>query len=179
MVREDWDDFVGDILSGNSLENISDDRLFWSGSSMTLSKCKEHPEFFHGMNMQWRQKENGLTEPVSFVSWKEHCRYKYLLDIPGYSWGTRTKFILFCNRPLFASGRKYWTWSCVEVLRHGLHIEVDEDFEDLLEKYRWAEENQELAFSNAERLMKICVETFSFKNICARAAKLISERINV
>jgi hypothetical protein len=183
---EDWDGFVGEILRNNSRENIHDERVFWSGSCMTsphrntyLSKCREFPEMFHGLNMHWKQKgEGGLTEPVSFVTWGEHCKYKYLLDIPGYSWGTRTKFIPFCNRPLFASGRKYWTWSCVEVLKHGLHVDIEENFGDLAEKYRWAEENQDLVFSNATQLMETCRKTFSFKNVCKRAADLILKKIS-
>jgi hypothetical protein len=185
MGLEDWDQFVGEIQQNNNVDKIKDERLFWSGSLATscirqvyIRMCEINPIQFCGSNISWIQKGNGITEPnISFVSWKDHCRYKYLLDLPGHSWGTRLKFIPYCNRPLFVSERSYWTWSCVEILKQNLHISIREDLSDLIEKYKWADDNQELVFSNATKLLNFCLEHFSFKNICQRAADLIVEKI--
>lgn len=184
MRLEDWDEFVSEIQGNNHIDKIQDNRLFWSGSCGTSTRrqeylhfCHVYPKLFHGINMSWIQKGGGITEPVSFTSWKDHCKYKYLLDIQGYSWGSRLKFIPYCNRPLFAPNRKYLTWSCIEILKQKLHVPVAEDFSDLPEKYEWAEKNQDLVFSNAKKLLNFCLDSFSFKNVCKKAAKLIKEKI--
>lgn len=183
---EDWDDFVYKIQKYNDYDYIKDNRLFWSGvqgnaieRQKYLGLCSQYPKYFHGINIFWSNNGDGTTTPSnSFTSWSDHCAYKYLLDIPGYSWGTRVKFIPYCNRPLFVSERNYWTWSCIEVLKQNLHISVASDFSDILDKYIWAENNQKSVFDNAKKLLSFCVNNFTFHNICNRAAQLIMKKMD-
>jgi hypothetical protein len=186
MGLEDFDEFSREIRENNSLERIEDQRLFWAGSMSTnpnrrvyMGLCATNPEKLHGVAMSWTPVDGGSrTEPRSFVSWKEHCGYKYLIEIAGHSYGTRTKFIPLCNRPMFVNERRHYTWSCVEALKHNLHIPVREDMSDLVEKVAWADQNEETVFANAGRLLAICTEAFSFENVCRHAAKVILSKID-
>lgn len=185
MGMEDFDRFSSELRENNAPDRIEDPRLFWAGSVSTspnrnvyMGLCARHPEKFCGVAMSWVPLDGGArTEPRSFVPMKDHCRYKYLAEIAGYSYGTRTKFIPFCNRPMFVNERRHFTWSCVKVLKQGLHIPVREDLGDLTEKFEWAERNQELVFGNARKLLDFCTNSFSFEKVCEQAAKLILNRI--
>jgi hypothetical protein len=186
MGLEDFDEFSREIRENNSSERIEDQRLFWTGSTLTshnrsvyLGLCACNPEKLHGIAMnEWIPVDGGSrTEPKSFVPMHDHCRYKYLIDIAGYGYGSRIKFIPFCNRPMFVNERRHYTWSCVETLRHDLHIPVREDLSDLVEKVSWADQNEDAVFANAKRLLEICTEAFSFENVCRHAANVILSRI--
>ena len=187
MEMEDFDAFSQEIRNNNSVKNIKDPRLFWIGNDMTsfnrntyLSLCNQFTEKMHGISMKnWKEvADGGRTKPDYFVPIKDHCSYKYVIDIAGHGYGSRIKFLPFCNRPMFVNKRHYFTWSCVEVLKHNLHIPVREDLADLTEKFDWAESNQDLVFSNAEKLLNLCVDSLSFKNACEQASKVIISKVN-
>jgi len=184
---ENLDEFTSEIRSNNFFEKIKDNRVFWMGNTLTsnnrnlyLHLCKEYPEKFEGIRMnEWNQVDGGSrTIPKVFIPIKDYFIYKYLIDIAGWGWGSRLKFIPFCNRPIFVNQRSHFTWSCVEVLKHNLHIPVREDLVDLPEKFDWAESNQDLVFNNAEKLLNLCVESLSFKNVCEQASKVIISKVN-
>jgi len=186
MKMEDLDKFTSEIRSNNSKKNIIDDRIFWVGSSLTshnrniyLNLCNQHPSKFKGIRMnEWIQVDNGArTIPDFFIPIKDQCDYKYLIDIAGYGYGSRIKFIPFCNRPMFVNERGHFTWSCVEVLKHNLHIPVEENLGDLVSKFEWAQKNEELVFNNSEKLLNLCINSLSFENVCKHAASLILSKV--
>lgn len=186
MGMEDFDLFTKEIRERNNTENIEVNKLFWIGNSMTshnrntyLGLCSKHNDILDGVAMNnWEKVDGGSrTKPQYFVPIKDHCRYKYLIDIAGHGYGSRIKFLPFCNRPMFVNQRYYFTWSCVEVLKHDLHIPIKEDLSDLVSQINWAESNQKLVFSNAKKLLDTCIDSLSFEKICDHAANLILSKI--
>ncbi|KAJ1470053.1 hypothetical protein T484DRAFT_1849294 [Baffinella frigidus] len=41
------------------------------------------------------------TSPLSHVTLRDHCRYKYLANIAGATYSARLKYLLLCGSVLF------------------------------------------------------------------------------
>lgn len=177
----DYDEFVRDICESNSHDRIEDDRLFWIGNLQGIQQrikyvelSRSHPERLLSEVMHWT---NGGSRPTKFVPTKDYCRFRYLIDLTGQACSGRLKLLPFCNRPLFITDRRFWSWSDIEILKQGLHIPVREDLGDLLERLDWARENWSVASGNSESLLNFCRRELTFGKACERATRLVSEAI--
>ena len=176
-----FDDFAGEICANNQKDIIKDNRIFWMGAPQGVQQrirylelCKEHSEKLCGDQMGWTNQ--GRT-PTKFVSIKDHCNSKYLIDLTGQGVSGRLKLLPFCSRPLFITDRRLWAWSDILILKQNLHIPVKDDLTDLLDKYDWAEQNQELVFENSRKLLDFCKENFTFSKVCEAATKMIADAV--
>lgn len=177
----DFDNFCKEICENNSLQNIKYNNLFWIGNTEQIPQrikylelCKQHPNIFVGEKMNWV--DNG-RQPTKFLKLKDHCYFKYLIDMMGYGWSGRIKLLPFCNRPLFVADREFWGWSDIQIIKQDLHIQVKEDLSDLLEKFNWAESNQSFVFERSSRLLDYCQNNLTFEKACDQATQIISESI--
>lgn len=176
-----FDKFVGEIIENNNPKNITDQRMFWKGNLQGVAQrikyvefCKTRPEKFAGDSMWWTN--HGRT-PTSFTPMKDFCKYKYLIDLSGTGCSGRLKMLPFCNRPLFIAERPVLAWSDTLIMEQNLHISVKNDMSDIFEKYEWADNNQALVSDMASRLLKFCIEKFTFENVCRRAWELVSAAV--
>ena len=172
----DFDDFVKEICDSNK-NPIKDHRIFWIGAPQNVQQrikylelCKNHPDKLCGDEIGWTN--NGMT-PTKFVPIKDHCNFKYLIDLTGQGISGRLKYLPFCSRPLFITSRKFWAWSDILILKQNLHIPVKDDLSDLFEKYYWAEKNQEVVLDNSINLLNFCKTNFTFTKVCEVATKMI------
>lgn len=176
---KNFDKFTTDICSNNGIENIKDNRVFWMGANQGVRQrtryielCAANPSNLCGDQMGWT---NYGRTPTKFVSIKDHCRFKYLIDLTGQGVSGRLKLLPFCARPLFITDRRFWAWSDILIIKQNLHISVNDDLGNLLEKYEWAEQNQEVVFSNSTRLLDFCKDNFVFSKVCDKATQLVAE----
>jgi len=172
-----FDKFTQDIISNNNQQVIKNNRIFWMGNLQGvpqriryLELSKEYPDILYGDQMGWI--DQGRT-PTKFISTKDHCDFKYLIDLSGQGVSGRLKLLPFCDRPLFLADRRLWAWSDIVIENSKLYISVKSDLSDLIDKYRWAEENQDIVKENSRRLLDLCKQNFTFSKICERATELI------
>jgi hypothetical protein len=174
----DFDKFTSEVCERNDRSSIVDGRIFWIGNLQGIwqrvryaEMARANPEKMIGEVMSWT---NNGSRPTKFVSTKDYCDYKYLIDLTGHACSGRLKILPFCNRPLFIADRKFWSWSDILILEQGLHIPVANDLGDLLERYDWAERNEEEAFSNSSALLEFCREGLTYDKACEQATRLVA-----
>jgi hypothetical protein len=173
-------DFTEDIIRNSGSENIEDGRIFWIGATQGVSQrinylnlCERNPEKLCGDRMHWTGR--GRVPTSNFVSMKDHCRFKYLIDLTGQGVSGRLKILPFCGRPLFIADRRLWAWSDIVIIKERLHIGVKEDLGDLLDLYDRTERNQSEAFEKSRALASFCREKFDFSSVCGRATQLVAD----
>lgn len=178
----DFDKFTSEICERNSRSSIVDGRLFWIGNlqgiwqrNRYVEMARANPTKMVGEVMSWT---NNGSRPTKFVSTKDYCDYKYLIDLTGHACSGRLKLLPFCNRPLFIADRKFWSWSDIVILKQGLHIPVANDLGDLIEKHDWAENNEEEAFSNSASLLEFCRVNLTYEKACDQATRLVAEAMD-
>ena len=176
-----FDRFVQEIHENSDIEKINDNRLFWIGNLMGIRQrldyielCKKNPDKFFGREMTWT---NSGTKPTFFVPTKEYCAYKYLLDLTGHGCSGRLKLLPFCRRPLFITDREFWSWSDMKIIKQNLHIQINKDLSDLIEKFNNTSQNEIFSFEKAFRLSEYCRSEFTFEKVCKYAAELVSKKI--
>ena len=161
------------------------DKVFWIGNTSTSPDRVKLVENFSGkqefefVGMDWVRETNrgNQHKATKYVSLQDHTKYKYLLDIQGYGWSGRVKFLLWMNRPLFLVDREdkdYYT----EMLQPFVHyIPVKSDLSDLEEKYRWAEDNYEQARKIAQNALEFAKENLTFDAVIEYYANVLLKEI--
>jgi hypothetical protein len=79
------------------------------------------------------------------LSWIEiKNKFKYIIDLPGHTYSTKLYTLLFCKRLIFLVGEKReYMFNWEHQLKPYIHfIPIKEDYSDLIQKYNWAENNQ-------------------------------------
>jgi hypothetical protein len=175
--------FTEEVLKNSPTENIKDNRLFWIGATQGveqrmryLTLCSKHPDKLCGDQMHWTT--HGRVPTSNFVPIKDKCSFKYLIDLTGQGVSGRLKLLPFCGRPLFIADRRLWAWSDIVIIKQRLHIGVNEDLGNLIEKYEWAESNQEEVFANSRALTSFCRKEFDFSAVCKRATQLVADSMD-
>lgn len=177
----DFDTFTREIVLCSSRDRIRDNRLFWMGNLQGIwqrlrykSMAEEFPELMVAETMTWIM---GGRKPTKFVPMKDYSEYGNLIDLTGRGCSGRLKLLPFCNRPLFVAKRRCLSWSDILMLDLDLHIPVEKDLSDLVEKCRWAVENEDLCSRNSEELLSWCETNFTFKSAVERAFGLVQDQV--
>lgn len=176
-----FDIFTREIVLCSSRNRIKDGRLFWMGNLQGIwqrlrykSMAEEFPDLMFAETMTW---VGGGRKPTRFVPMKDYSEYGSLIDLTGHGCSGRLKLLPFCNRPLFVAERRCLSWSDVLMLDLGLHISVKHDLSDLVEKYKWSVENEDLCVKNSGELLSWCLSNFTFKAAVERAFDLFQDRV--
>ena len=176
----DFDKFSKKISSESSIKNILHNKIFWIGNPQKIPQrhlyikmLKEFPSILDGDKMTWKNH----SKPSKFIEIKDHCKWKYLIDLEGSGWSGRLKLLPFCKRPLLITKRKYYAWSDIQILKTNEYISVNNNLDNLIDKYLWLENNQERAFKMSINLYHFCKKKFTFDNICLVGSKIIEKKI--
>lgn len=129
LLTEDNSDWVDNkIFFSGKLEKGKPQREIYEILS------KQHPELFVNNN-------NDLCER-KWIEPEDHKKYKYLIDLQGHTYSSRSLWLLFAKRVFFASEYQVHVHSWEEKLKPYVHyIPVAPDLSDLIEKYNWIESN--------------------------------------
>jgi hypothetical protein len=176
----DYDDTVIDIASAGQAEPIYD-KLFWIGAlshptRKTLMEISEKDPRIEAISMDWKRqlgKEVTVKDATTYVSLKDHTKYKYLIDIQGNGYSGRVKMLLFSGRPLFLVERplKEWYYDGLKAYEH--YIPVKEDLSDLESQLDWAESHEKEAKMIALNAQKFAIENLMHENAVQRMANVL------
>ena len=112
----------------------------------------ENPDIFDVYSMEWKR-NTGQTflEGSKYISLPELVEtYSLLIDIEGYGYSGRLKYLLWSHRPVLLVDRPHKEYF-FEHLKEWVHfVPVKQDLSDLIEKTKWCIENEEKAKEIAE-----------------------------
>lgn len=104
----------------------------------------------------------------NYLPLEDLTRYSALIDIGGYGYSGRLKFLLFMKRPLIIVDRNYIEYYYDDLIPYVHYIPVKMDLSDLLEKAKWLFENYEECKKMAENAYEFACNHFSEEAIFRR-----------
>ena len=112
----------------------------------------------------------------SFISPKEHMRYKYLMDIDGHSNGwDRCFWGLLSNSALFKQQSEFSQWYYRALVPNRDFVPVAHDLSDLEEKIAWAKAHDKHLEQVAENGKRVAEEIFSKGAVYGYIQELLTE----
>ena len=154
VLNRDYDDIITAISSAGQ-EPFTVNKVGWIGTmshqyrQVLMDIAAGNPDMFECTLMNWGP---DYDTPNKFVSLEELVRtYSILIDVEGYGYSARVKYLLWARRPLLLVDREhkefYYQW-----LVPWLHyIPVRRDMSDLVEKTRWCLDHYDHAMCIAQR----------------------------
>ena len=161
-----YDSFTNSNLSWNDKEDI----IYWTGSSTNIIRKKiyESSKLYPNFNINLLDKNKSNFIPIN-----ESLKYKYLLNMNGYSFGGRLNYL-------------FLTKSCVIILKNN---NKEEDYEEYFYKYFIPNQDYiEIKYNNNEKgeiiINRIITEIHKhdcekIAERCFEKAKLIFKMNNV
>jgi hypothetical protein len=98
--------------------------------------------------------------------------YAYLLDIGGWGYSGRLKYLLFSRRPLLFVQRRYVEYFHEDLIPYYHYIPVKEDLSDLVSQASWMMENREKAHNIAENAYQYAVANLTQAKAYERARQV-------
>jgi len=165
---------VCEEISQKSLENFTIDKVLWIGKNSHPSrkafvkKYLNNPKVFVVLlHEHW-----GLHN-VRYIPLPQHCIFKYLIDLQGFGYSGRLKFLMHSRRPIFLQERKYheyWFWSLKPFIHY---IPVKEDFSDFEEMFEWAEKNGDMCKQIAENAFEFAIKNLKKEDALIRLKNIL------
>lgn len=174
---DDYDKLCDKILFA-SLNPYKNEKLFWIGNIHTTHKRRYFFEKFKSNEnvLDIRHfNPNDHQDPLNdnFTSLEDHLNYKYLIDIEGNGFSARLKVLLFSGRPVFIQERKCNEYYFFNLKPFIHYIPVKSNFEDLLEKIDWAENNQEKCKEIAKNAQYFALTNLRRRNAVERYKEIL------
>lgn len=108
------------------------------------------------INMTWSSSSTIKLNATAFLSMPELIKtYSFLIDIEGYGYSGRLKFLLWSNRPVLLVDRPYKEYFFKHLKEWEHYIPVKRDLSDLTEKVNWC-------FDNPEKAAEIATNALEF-----------------
>ncbi len=125
--------------------------------------------------MSWntKEREGKRFKATKYVSMLDFCKYKYLLDIRGYGWSGRLKFLLYTQRPIFYVERDLLSFSSEGLEPFVHYIPVKEDLSDLEEKYQWAQSHPKECQKIAQNALAFAKKKYDYDNILSEYKDIV------
>jgi len=102
-----------------------------------------NPELFDFTMMWWG---DDYKTPDKFITHDDLVKkYAVVIDIEGYGYSGRVKYLLFSRRPLILIDRENKEWYYEHLIPWRHYIPVKRDMSDLVEKTKWCLDNYEAA----------------------------------
>lgn len=156
-----WDQLSTLISKNQGTWQSKEPKVFFRGSRTSEERdplillSRKHNELIDAQytkNQAWRSKKDTLGhEPAPIVSFEEHCKYKYLINLRGVAASFRLKHLFLCNSVVLNVES-----TMVEFFYHSLkpwvhYVPIRSDLSDLLDKINFLKENDQLAREIAQR----------------------------
>lgn len=129
-------------------------KVGWIGNTITHKNRgrmmiigEKNPEICDFYSMGWKRNiGQTFLEGSKYISLPELVEtYSILLDIEGYGYSGRLKYLLWSHRPVLLVDRPHKEYF-FEHLKEWVHfVPVKQDLSDLIEKTKWCIENEEKA----------------------------------
>ena len=96
---------------------------------------------------------------------RQFMDFKYLIDIRGYGWTDRVKYLLGMKRPLLLVDRPYREYYFNRLIPMKHYIPIREDLSDLIEKIEMLETNKDLYETICNNAFKFVLNNFTQEKI--------------
>jgi len=158
----DYSTTVNEIMCAGN-EPATHNKIGWIGNINTSSVRKslliygkKYPTILDVISMEWLQTKTIKLDATNYLSMIDLVKkYSFLIDVEGYGYSGRLKYLLWSQRPVLLVDRPYKEYF-FEYLKEWEHyIPVKRDLSDLLEKMKWC-------FSNTEKANQIAQNALEF-----------------
>ena len=130
--------------------HYTDERAFWTGN-LNSNKLrrelywlgKKYPDFldiYEKNSIPYQRRDGGNQ----YIPPEDFAKYKYLIDVPGWSWSDRTKILLQLGRPVLLVDRFEKEWYFDDLIPMMHYVPIRADFSDLIEKIIFLNENTKI-----------------------------------
>jgi len=107
------------------------------------------------INMSWSPSSAIKLNASTFLSMPELVEtYSFLIDIEGYGYSGRLKYLLWSNRPILLVERPYKEYFFEHLKEWEHYIPVKRNLSDLIEKTNWCFDNPEKAAEIAKNALE-------------------------
>lgn len=153
----DYEKFVKEIDNAG-LKNYEINKVGWIGNTNTNIMRKKlleigdnNKKLFDVFHMFWCDSKNVKLWSSKYISTPELVqKYSILIDIEGFGYSGRLKYLLWSHRPVLLVDRPHKEFF-FEFLKEWEHyIPVKRDLSDLIEKTKWCLDNYDKALIIAE-----------------------------
>lgn len=117
------------------------------------------------------------ASPAKEVSFKDHCKYKYLFNFRGVAASFRFKHILLCKSLVFHVGNEWleFFYPSLKPWIHYIPIEANVSKEKLKEILEFVKENDDIAKEIAENGFNMIWNNLKIKDIYCYWRKLLKK----
>ena len=139
------------------------------------------PNVFDIIDMNWLKtininKSDALKSTSVYISMSELAkRYAVLIDIQGYGYSGRLKYLLWSHRPMLLVNRPHKEFFYDNLVAWEHYIPVKEDLSDLVEQTQWCLNNYEKAKEIAENAFQFC-QKYLTRDACYKRWNEIIEK---
>lgn len=153
----DYEDMTNEI-SNSGLQNFEYNKVGWIGSTNTniirkllLNIGNVNKEIFDIFDMQWNKKQFNDLEPSKYISLQDLVKkYSILIDVEGYGYSGRLKYLLWSHRPVIIVDRPHKEFFFEHLVEWKHYIPVKRNLSDLIEKTQWCRNNYDKASEIAQ-----------------------------
>lgn len=151
-------------ISDAGLNPFQIDKVGWIGSL----KTNQVRVYLHDLGKIFPQDLDIMTTEQPYISLPDLVkRYSILIDVEGYGYSGRLKYLLFSRRPLLIVERPHKEWFFEHLTPWVHYIPVQRDLSDLIVRVKWVKENYSralnIAKSAAEFAKHNCTREAAFK----------------
>ena len=120
---------------------------------------KANTDLFDIMSVNWQKTHNQTVTARNYISMQDLVqKYSILLDIEGYGYSGRLKYLFWSHRPVLLVDRPHKEFFYEHLIPWEHYIPVERDLEDLVEKTKWCLDNYEKAKQIAENAFTFAQE---------------------
>ena len=159
---------VRDEIIQNSQDIPKHDKIGWHGNVSTSSNRSilkkigdENPDLFDIIDINPIGYDINETIPQYMSLPELVSNYKYLIDIEGFGWSARLKYLLFSKRPLIIVDRTFVEYYHTDLIPNYHYIPVKNDLSDLVSQTEWIINNPEEAQEIANNAFEFATTNFS------------------
>jgi hypothetical protein len=152
-----------------------EDKLFFRGAisspprAILMNLSISNPDLIDAKVLLW----NNDGPIANFVELWDHCDYSMLIDMGGYGFSARQKYLVHANRTLFIQDRKYWDWSAKGLEPYKHYIPVKNDLSDLLDQIQWAKDHHLEVQEMNNRRLEYADKHMRFQNAIERFGEIL------
>ncbi len=165
LIDDDNDDYESERVGafGFLLGTTKPERLKF------IEMAKEFPIKFEFI--ETHKYSPGMKNFLSLLDYKR--KFKYVIDLPGHTYSTKSYWMLFLKRPMFyvEPNQKFDWEKKLKPWKH--YIPVKRDFSDLVERYDWAQSNPEKVHELTANLFDFGMNRMSPENVHENFIQLV------
>uniref|UniRef100_A0A6C0HS80 Glycosyl transferase CAP10 domain-containing protein n=1 Tax=viral metagenome TaxID=1070528 RepID=A0A6C0HS80_9ZZZZ len=162
---------VNEIMMAGE-EPFLSNKIGWIGNLNTsiirkklFNFSKKYPTMMDIISMKWSQSTLLKLNATQYLSMTDLVKkYAFLIDVEGYGYSGRLKYLLWSQRPILVVDRPYKEYFFENLKEWEHYIPVKRDLTDLHEKMMWCFTNTEKANEIAQNAL-----TFSKKHLTREA----------